>query len=221
MNIVEYQPHILPRFSDDKRSGELLCYKFINEKFKPPVVFAVGAQKDFDFCRAFPDSEIHLFDPNKYAFRELLNNEFLFARPKTFFNFYGLGDHSGYYTYYFNGESVYNHDGKDECAKIFITTLEEYLTPRKIKTINFLKVDVEGFEYEVLKGAGSFLSSIDLIQFEYGERYPLAGKTLKMMYDLFPDRFFYHIEEDRLNLVSYLGEYFQYSNYLITKEKLC
>src|ERR1039457_2597748 len=108
MKIVENQPLELPLFSDDERSGELQCYKFLNERLKPKTVFSVGAQKDFEFCKAFWDSEIHLFDPQRKAFRELLNNEYLFNRPKTFFNLMGLGNQEGYYTYYFNGESIYN-----------------------------------------------------------------------------------------------------------------
>jgi FkbM family methyltransferase len=219
MNIVENQPHVFPRFSEDEKSGELECYKFLNERLKPKVVFSVGAQKDFEFCKAFNESEIHLFDPNKFAFRELLNNEYLFNRPKTFLNFYGLGNKESYFIYYFNGESVYNHDGKNEKDKIFISTLKRYIEPREINEIDFLKVDVEGFEYEVIKGAEELLDNINVVQFEYGERYPIANKTLKMMYDLFPDRYMYHIEEDKINLVPYKGEYFQYSNYLASKIK--
>jgi FkbM family methyltransferase len=220
MKIVEYQPLTLPAFSDDLRSGELECYKFLNERFNPKVVFSVGAQKDFDFCKTFKESEIHLFDPQKKAFRELLNNDYLFNRPKTFFNLMGLGDKEGYYTYYFNGESIYNHDGKNETDTIFITTIKKYIESRNINHVDFMKVDVEGLEYEVIKGAENFLNEIDIVQFEYGERYPIAKKTLKMMYDLFPDRYIYHIEMDKINLAPYYGEYFMYSNYLASKIKL-
>ena len=38
-----------------------------------------------------------------------------------------------------------------------VTTLDEFINENKIGTIDILKIDVEGFEFEVIKGAYSAL----------------------------------------------------------------
>ena len=51
--------------------------------------------------------------------------------------------------------------------------------------IDYLKIDTEGAELDVLQGATQLLtnSQIDYIQFEYGGTYPDAGITLKAVYE--------------------------------------
>jgi hypothetical protein len=55
-------------------------------------------------------------------------------------------------------------------------TLDEYVASHKINRINFLKIDVEGFEKQVLEGARQSLSAglIDALSFEISE-VPLKG----------------------------------------------
>jgi FkbM family methyltransferase len=57
-----------------------------------------------------------------------------------------------------------------ESEEVNIQTLDLYTLERKIKEIDFLKIDVEGHELDVLKGAEKLLSngSIKCIQFEFG-----------------------------------------------------
>lgn len=57
--------------------------------------------------------------------------------------------------------------------------LDNYWTDPK-RQINFLKIDVEGAEYDVLRGANRLLKAgqIDYIQFEYGGTFEDAGFTL-------------------------------------------
>ena len=44
----------------------------------------------------------------------------------------------------------------------------DYVRDKHIQTIDFLKMDTEGYELHVLKGFGDFLPNIRIIQFEYG-----------------------------------------------------
>ncbi|HEX6240239.1 MAG TPA: FkbM family methyltransferase [Polyangiales bacterium] len=54
-----------------------------------------------------------------------------------------------------------------------LTTLDRFAQERRIEQVSLLKIDVEGFEPEVLHGARGLLSAraIDLILFEYSPRF--------------------------------------------------
>jgi hypothetical protein len=45
---------------------------------------------------------------------------------------------------------------------------KDYVTDNNIKNIDFLKIDTEGYELNVLKGFEEFLENVKIIQFEYG-----------------------------------------------------
>jgi FkbM family methyltransferase len=57
--------------------------------------------------------------------------------------------------------------------RVPITTLDWFAETRGINRVNLLKIDVEGFEPDVLRGARGLLSArtIDLILFEYSPRF--------------------------------------------------
>tara|TARA_B100000795_G_C22776192_1_gene430134 strand:- start:306 stop:1034 length:729 start_codon:yes stop_codon:yes gene_type:complete len=51
--------------------------------------------------------------------------------------------------------------------KIKISTLESYISNNDIKVIDFMKIDTEGYEYEILKGLGTKFDNVKLIMFEH------------------------------------------------------
>jgi FkbM family methyltransferase len=84
-------------------------------------------------------------------------------------------DASGYYVFrhdYGNGYvSLQKPDiGKDSELDVFqsdFIRLGTFVSQNNIKTINILKIDVEGAELGVLKGAGKFLNRVEKIVLEY------------------------------------------------------
>ncbi len=68
---------------------------------------------------------------------------------------------------------------------IKVTCLDNFCSNNQIEHINFLKIDVEGAEWDVLQGADNLITNkkIDFIQFEYGGTFPDANITLKQIYD--------------------------------------
>ena len=46
-------------------------------------------------------------------------------------------------------------------------TLEKYMEENKINYIDFMKIDTEGYEFEILKGLNHKISAIGLIMFEH------------------------------------------------------
>ncbi|WP_051341142.1 FkbM family methyltransferase [Azospirillum halopraeferens] len=69
---------------------------------------------------------------------------------------------------------------------IDVTTLDTFCGDRGVRHVNFLKIDVEGAELEVLLGARGLLrhGRIDLVQFEYGGTYADAGTRLESVFAL-------------------------------------
>lgn len=69
--------------------------------------------------------------------------------------------------------------------KIKVQTLDEYLLTNRIAHLNLLKIDVEGWEIEVLKGAQKLLSgkNAPVVIIEYSEIRPVSGGILTDIYD--------------------------------------
>ena len=51
--------------------------------------------------------------------------------------------------------------------KVKMITLNDYMTQKEIQKIDFLKIDTEGYEYEVLLGMKSKIKKVQLIMFEH------------------------------------------------------
>ncbi len=51
--------------------------------------------------------------------------------------------------------------------EIDVVKASDYLKKKNIKKINFLKIDTEGYEYEVLLGFDDLISNIEIIMFEH------------------------------------------------------
>lgn len=51
--------------------------------------------------------------------------------------------------------------------KVDVITLESFCKKNKIKKIDLLKIDTEGYEFNVLKGLKNYLTKVDVILFEH------------------------------------------------------
>lgn len=73
-----------------------------------------------------------------------------------------------------------------ECA---VEAGDDYCRDHGIEHVNFLKLDVEGFEQKVLKGFDTMLTygRIDVIQFEYGHLNASVRFLLGDFYELFAE----------------------------------
>lgn len=107
--------------------------------------------------------------------------------------------------------------------KIFVqtTTLDKFCFEQSINHIDFLKLDTEGAELEIFKGALNMLNkrSISIIQFEYGGCNQDSKTTLLEIYELLKahDYSIHRIVPTGLILLDrWHPEYenFRYSNYL-------
>jgi FkbM family methyltransferase len=108
-----------------------------------------------------------------------------------------------------------------------VLKLDDYLSHEGVDHINYLKVDVEGAEYDVLAGAEQLIrsDSIDFIQFEFGARSIAARRFLQDFFLLLGPRFLIHrlTGNSALPLEPYDTRYevfFSETNYLAVSRRL-
>ena len=183
---------------DVEINGEAALLKRL-KPFAPRMLFDVGANVgDWSLAalNGLPDTKVHAFEIAPSTAQELENNLKPHAGRATI-NKLGLGSSEGAITLYFSPDSttaastvpgVVEFSAADHEIKTInqvtatITTGDRYMRDHAIGTIDFLKIDVEGAEWEVLKGfSESFAAGkIGMVQFEYG---PLNLKVRQWLGD--------------------------------------
>lgn len=173
---------------DLDHSGELHVIKRLGKKLSlkdNSVVFDVGANvgKYISYLDKHITSEYsaYCFEPSKTTYQELSENTSNLKNVKLINK--GLGDKTETLTLYSNEisntqSSVLKRDMSHwqedynlvNEEKVELTTLDLFCEENQIDFIDFMKVDVEGYEMNMFRGATHFLSSkkIGAIQFELG-----------------------------------------------------
>lgn len=167
-----------------------LVSRFCN--FKPKNVFEIGANyaQDAEFLRrsfGINESDVHVFEPHPrimkgirqlYCFEshELAvsnqNGEAVFHAIDVEGNEYGNSGISSLKT----GLTTDERNFQD--IKVKVVRMDDFLREHKIEQIDFLKLDVEGVNYEVLEGFGPDLSRVKAIQIEGEYRQYWEGQKL-------------------------------------------
>lgn len=221
---------------DIKTNGEFLVMQQLCHTSK--IVFDIGANVG-DWTRLAlsinQNLAIHCFEPCKNAYNTLLQNNF---PSKVVLNNTGLSSkETTANMYLFEADSplnsLYQRNGLENVGltkpikkeKVTLTTLDNYCQTNNIRYIDFAKIDVEGHELDVLRGAKKMLAEkkIRYIQFEYGGCYIDARILLKDIFDLFKtfNYTLFKILPDRIKRVnSYTQDFenFQLQNWLATAE---
>ena len=165
--------------------------KYYNKKNNKLIIFDVGAntgQSIKRFNNEFNLKEIHCFEPNVPAFEKLkkiksknifLNNLALGDKEKIqTFNNYPKTSSSSFYRID-KKSSIYEMNKGFYSSNVKIITLDKYIEDSKIDKINILKIDTQGFEVSVLKGAINAVKDkrIDFIETEINLGFQYEIKT--------------------------------------------
>ena len=79
-----------------------------------------------------------------------------------------INEESSYFKKKFNLLNFFTKEKKIyKNLKVKIKTLEDYMNLNNIDKISFLKIDTEGYEYEILKGLKKKIKLVNMIMFEH------------------------------------------------------
>jgi FkbM family methyltransferase len=223
-----------------EKNGEMDVLKSLFNKHQHKfVVFDVGANKGQYLDAVLhtinnKELEIHVFDPsvvNAVFLNEklsILNNSKLSFKINTCAISNKSGD--GFLFADEQGSDIASllnlkvqirpfNEEKKELVKII--TIDEYLANEKIDGIDLLKIDIEGGEYDALKGAEKSIKNkkIKHIQFEFGPGNITARKFFLDFWELLSDDYhFYQVMKGGiLPIKNYNAdlEIFKTANYLL------
>ena len=224
------------KYQDATVSGERFLVTRILKKnldgILHPIIFDVGAnlgEYSNLLAKEFPKSTIYAFEPNPRTFSQLIeksNNAIKCVNV-------GLGaeEKKGkIFTYADNltttHASIYREvfevfNKRDDITEVDIqlTTLDLFCAQENISNIDFLKIDTEGHELDVLKGAAKMLSlgQIKIIQFEFGECDVFSRVFLRDIYTALENYNIYRLDSQRLiPLFKYnsTNEIFRFQNFV-------
>lgn len=157
---------------------------FSHVPLKKPIIFDVGSHKGkmtHLFLKIYKDANFYCFEPNKifnkkirkiskriklfnYALGKKKEVRKLFLNDIDLTNSLSIINNNSFYLKIKN--FIIKNQKKKISKVVKVTTLKNFCNKHKIKKIDLLKIDVEGYEYKVLLGANTFIKNINYIILE-------------------------------------------------------
>jgi len=202
-------------------NGEDYFWKLIQKRCN--VVFDIGAY-DSHLPNKNYNTTFFLFEPMPDRFRKLKQKYDTENYPKVILEQLCISTQN-IVKFYKSCTSVFNRNNEDNDKNsliMFPIHLDEYCHNNGITHIDFLKIDTEGSELDVLESCRGFIKNIDCIQFEYGGTYKDANITLKQVINHLKNNgftYFYLLNQGYLLPIddNNILEHYNYSNYIALK----
>ncbi len=192
-NLYSRLIEILINFID--KNNKNYIFSFLQKKSlkKELIIFDIGAHKGETleiFLKNFEIKKIYCFEPNQKIFNNLENNKKFKDKKISFFNF-GFGDKQEYKSLnIFSDTSSSTFNSINQKSKYYqrkkkilnpfsdhffsentlskIETISNFIIKNNIPHIDILKIDTEGYEYNILKGIKKTdFNKINFIYFEH------------------------------------------------------
>lgn len=229
-------------YENNRISGEKYFSEYVIKNYKPENVFDVGAHKgDYTELYRTTNSCIFSFEPNPRPFK-ILRERFKNYKNISAINI-GLSDT-------IHDEIIY--DIKDKFGSVYASlhrevitglhkcnaqeiivksdTLDNFAYKNSIKNIDLLKVDTEGSELSILKGAINLIEqkAIKIIHFEFNEMNVYSRTYLKDFFDILKNYNLYRLLPNSFLPIHYKyphkSEFFAFQNIVAFREdidKIC
>lgn len=197
-------------------SGEEFVLRKILPQLLPaqPTLFDVGANRG-DYATLlrtlYNDSKIYAFEPNPDTYVILKERAVQCGFTATQV---GLGEAartttmwtdsedkaSGHASLFFDAFGARHPASAAEPRSVELTTLDSFCEQHAIERIDFLKIDTEGNELNVLRGAERLISNggLRVVQFEFNDMNVASRAFLKDFYAALPSYAFYRLDTSRL-----------------------
>lgn len=159
--------------------------EFITSKFQDSsTMLDIGANigNHSIFCSQY-FKKVHSFEPNPIVLDRLRKNIEINNIHNIVVHPYGAGYKDGKYPFFINesGNLGASHIVKEENVELLkavrknerelsiqVVNVDEYLSTQEIEQIDFVKIDVEGFELDVIKGMKNTIKKYrPIVSFEY------------------------------------------------------
>lgn len=166
----------------DTNSKSYLLFNFYNTlnffKFQPKHIVDVGANHGTwtrEALKHFPDAYYTLLEPQEWlkeSFQDILE-----TNSKVNFHPVGAGEKSGSFLFTIldrddSSSFIYTKEEALEAGfkqlEIPVVTLNELLSESEIPVPDIIKIDAEGLDIEVLKGASNFFGKTEIFMVEAG-----------------------------------------------------
>ena len=171
--------------------GKIYCLNFYSNlkklKFKPKHIVDVGANHGKwtrEILPYFPDSHYTLLEPQhwlKNSFIDILENN-----PKVHFHPVGAGEKEGSFLFTVDESdtsSSFRYTESEAQAAGFkqveipVVTLNNLLSNNNLPVPDLIKIDAEGLDIEVLKGASDFFGKTEIFMVEASVVYKLFNNS--------------------------------------------
>ena len=185
-------------YLNNKDSGESFFIKKILAPTNPKVCIDIGANIG-NYSKELlmkTNTDVIAFEPIPFVFSELKDNLKKFKNRVVFENF-GIGSENKSLKINYNNEKTTHASFAKEAEKVDfvnnnlskivkVITLDSYIIKNKIKTLDFIKIDTEGFEPEVFKGALRSIKKLKprFIQMEFNWHHLFRNTTLNYYAEL-------------------------------------
>ena len=216
------------------RTGEKLIFQIIREnKFKNCLDIGANVGTYTKEILNISGTKVYSFEPLHGSFKELRKIQKIFKKRLKLYN-YALGEKNTKKKIYFSNNysqlasTIYNfknrHLKKINSKTINVKKLDDFRN--RIKNIDFIKIDVEGDEFNVLKGGLNFIkkNKVKIIQLEFNTQQIVKSENIYSLSQLMPQYEIFIIMPltrglRKINPLLAIENQYLYSNYLLINKK--
>jgi FkbM family methyltransferase len=199
------------------------------------VIYDVGANEgkwSEAAISAFPNATVYAFEPNPNIFMDLQQKDIFGKKVKLFQVALGSKTESRNFHYNSSLTSIGSlvqpelmYSVNDVSSVVQVYRLDSLIRRENLPLPTFLKIDVEGWEIEVIKGLGTFLKAIKFIQFEISEATLIAKSSFSALQAILLEGNFEIYRHSPVGLikvgeVNVFNENFRTCNYLAVNKSL-
>lgn len=231
------------QYQNTSVSGERFVLEHIVPQYlreQVPQICDVGANVgDYiaEILQCFPNAQIFAFEPHPRSYSSMAER-FATRTDRIHLHNLAVGSEAGELTLYDyqvnegSGHATFYadiitkiHKGNLARNSVQVVRLDDFFDAHGIQYVDLLKIDTEGHELDVLKGASRFINEqrISIIQFEFNEMNVFSRVFLRDFYQILQNFEFYRLARDHLialDAYQARNEIFQYQNILAISAKV-